>query len=305
MNKNKEYDVVIVGGSYAGLAAAMTLGRAIRNVLVIDSGKPCNASAPHSHNFLTQDGVEPGVIRSIAKSQVIAYPTVEFIDDLVENVTGEDYNFSVTTQSGQEFRSKKMIFSTGIKDTLPEIKGFSDSWGKSIIHCPYCHGYEYKGQRTGVIANGEVAFEFTRMIRNWTDKLIVFTNGISVISDEHKAELEKMGISINESLITEVVHDKGYVQKIINKNGEEFALDVLYAPRLPFKHHSPIPEQLGCKLTEYGLLEVDAFQKTAVKGLYAAGDNSIMFRAVASSVAAGTLAGAMVNHELIAEKKWN
>jgi thioredoxin reductase len=146
MNGEKDYDVTIVGGSYAGLSAAMALGRSLRNVLVVDSGKPCNASTPHSHNFLTQDGKTPLEITNIAKSQVAKYNSVEFVSDLAVKATKIDGRFEIVLQAGKRVLSKKLIFATGIKDELLDIPGFADCWGISVVHCPYCHGYEYEGE---------------------------------------------------------------------------------------------------------------------------------------------------------------
>jgi thioredoxin reductase len=137
MEKNSAYDVVVVGGSYAGLSAGMALGRSIRKVLIVDSGKPCNAQTPHSHNFITQDGAKPAEIAAQAKAQVLQYPTVHFLTDLVVSVSGADHQFVVNTAENGQFTAKKLLFATGIKDLLPEIPGLAACWGISVIHCPY------------------------------------------------------------------------------------------------------------------------------------------------------------------------
>ena len=189
MKEEKRYDVVIIGGSYAGLSAGMTLGRGIRNVLIVDNGRPCNQQTPHSHNFLTQDGNTPAAIAELARTQVMNYPTIEFKNDLVVAAEGENNNFLITLGEGETITAKKILFSTGVKDKMPAIKGLAECWGISVIHCPYCHGYEYKGQRTGVFANGEIAFEFGRLISNWATELVIFTNGESKISDANSQQL--------------------------------------------------------------------------------------------------------------------
>lgn len=300
MEENIYYDVIIIGGSYAGLSAALALGRAIRNVLIIDNDRPCNWQTPHSHNFLTQDGNTPAAIAEICKSQVMAYPTIQFLNDTVVNVQGGNNNFVVFTLAGEPRKAKKLLFTTGIKDLLPAIPGFSDSWGISVIHCPYCHGYEYKGQPTGILANGETAFEFGRLINNWTNQLTIFTNGESTISAAYYKLLAAMNIAVVEKRIKEIIHVDGYLNRLVFDNEEEHDLDALYA-RIPFEQHSYIPKELGCALTDSGHIQVDDFQKTTVPGIYAAGDNSTFLRAVTSAVAAGAKAGAFLNHELIAE----
>ena len=296
-----KYDVVIIGGSYAGLSAAMTLGRAIRKVLVIDSGKPCNQQTPHSHNFLTQDGNTPAAITTVSKSQVMAYPTVEFMYDQVILAGGEDNNFTVDTLGGQKINAKKLLFTTGVKDLLPAIKGFEQCWGISVIYCPYCHGYEYKGQPTGILGNGDAAFEFGRFINHWTDKLTIFTNGKSMITEEQQVQLVEMKINIIEEPVQQLQHLDGYLHALLLANGELCNLSALYA-RIPFEQHCKLPEELGCSLNEAGYLNVDEFNKTNVAGIYAAGDNSSMLRAVAGAVANGSKAAAMINHEMIVQR---
>jgi len=170
--ENKMYDVIIIGGSYAGLAAAMTMGRSLRDTLVIDSGKPCNAQTPYSHNFITQDGETPAAISVKAKQQVLKYSTVSFEEDLVKEVSGENGNFKVSTLSEKHYKTKKLIFATGIKDLMPELKGFADCWGITAIHCPYCHGYEVKSKNTGILVNDESALDFAKLIISSTKMAI-------------------------------------------------------------------------------------------------------------------------------------
>jgi len=133
--KTPDFDVVIIGGSYAGLSAAMALGRAVRRVLILDSGQPCNRQTPHSHNLITQDGATPAHITAVAKEQVLAYPTVRFQAGTATAVMGESNSFVVETAAGEQFRARKILFATGVRDLLPAIPGFAESWGISVIHC--------------------------------------------------------------------------------------------------------------------------------------------------------------------------
>lgn len=298
--ENKDFDVIIVGGSFAGLSAAMALGRAIRNVLIIDAGKPCNRQTPHSHNFLTQDGATPAEISALAKSQVLAYPTVQFENDTVIDVTGINNDFTVKTATGKIYTTRKILFSTGVKDILPEIPGFAESWGISVIHCPYCHGYEYKGQNTGILANDIMAIDFVKLIGNWTQKLTLFTNGKANFDKKAFDEITIPGFQIVEKEVSELVHENGYLKEIVFMDGSVHQIDALYA-RVPFVQHTDIPVKLGCELTEMGHFKVDEFGKTGISGIYAAGDNISRMRSVSSAVAAGTAAGAFLNHEMIAE----
>jgi len=300
MINQQEFDVIVVGGSYSGLAAGMALGRAMRQVLIIDGGEPCNRQTPYSHNFITQDGKAPAEIASIARQQVEKYSTVKIITDLATQGTKTEAGFAIQTASGKKFGAKKLIFATGIKDIFPPIDGFKECWGISVVHCPYCHGYEIRNENTGILGNGDKGFEFTSLISNWTKELTLFTNGKSTLTAAQNAKLKKHGIGIVEKEIERLVHENGHLQKILFKDGGTTAIKALYAPR-PFEQHSNMPETLGCELTEDGYIKVDAIQQTSVPGIYACGDNTTRTRTVANAVAMGTTAGMMANKEIVLE----
>lgn len=300
MKEKRQFDVIIVGGSYSGLAAGMALGRALRKVLIIDSGKPCNRQTPHSHNFITQDGKTPKEIATLAKQQVEKYETVTFVSDLATTGKKTEKGFEIQTASGETFDTSKLIFATGISDIMPDLAGYAECWGISVIHCPYCHGYEVKNERTGILGNGEYGFEFSALISNWTKDLTLFTNGPSTLTAEQSAKVKGHNIKIVESEIEKLEHAQGRLQKVIFKDGTVTHLKALYA-RPAFKQHCTIPETLGCELTEDGYVKVDAFQKTTMPGIFACGDNTTRMRSVANAVAMGTAAGAMVNRELVFE----
>lgn len=303
MQEIQKYDVVIVGGSYAGLSGAMALARSIRKVLVIDSGKPCNRQTPYSHNFLTQDGNTPAAIYDVAIKQVLAYPTVEIWNDTVIAAEGENNDFTVSTLAGKQASAKKILFATGVTDQIDNIPGLAECWGISVIHCPYCHGYEYNGQQTGLLANGDTAVDFVRLIRNWSDKLIIFTNGESTISETHTQQLLSRNITIVEQEIKQLIHQEGRLQTVEFTDNETCDLHALYT-LFPVEQHCDIPEKLGCSVIESGYIEIDNYQKTTVAGIYAAGDNTTALRSVAAAVASGSKAGACIHHELVSDDVW-
>lgn len=300
MTDKNNFDVIIIGGSYAGLSSALALGRSMRDVLIIDSGFPCNRQTPHSHNFITQDGEKPSVITEKAKLQVLNYNTVKFYNGLAIGGKKVNNSFIISTNSGEEFTAMKLIFATGIKDMIPEIKGFSECWGISVIHCPYCHGYEFRNQKTAIISNGEKAIHLAPLVNNLSNSLTILTSGRAEFTAEELEKLKRNKIQINENEISEFEHENGQIKNIIFKDGSKTNFNAVYAS-VPFKQHSEIPIDLGCELTEQGYIKIDGFQKTTVSGVFACGDNSGM-RSIANAVYTGNIAGAMTNKELADEQ---
>jgi thioredoxin reductase len=300
MNTKKIYEVIIIGGSYAGLSAAMALGRSLRQVLIIDSNLPCNRKAPHSHNFITQDGNTPKEITEVAKQQVLKYSTVNFINDLAIRGNRTDYGFEITTLSGEVFTSKKLLFATGVVDQMLPIEGFSECWGISVVPCPYCHGYEFKNKTIGLLANGDFGFELSRLLYNWSKDLVLFTNGKSLVTKEHTEKIKSHGIKIMEKEIAVLEHTNGNIASVAFKDGTKEKVDTIFA-RISQQQHCTIPQELGCEITEQSFIKTDEFGKTSVPGVFVAGDNSSIFRAVSFATAAGTKAGVFINKELIEE----
>lgn len=300
METESTQEVIIIGGSYAGLSAAMTLGRAGRKVLVIDSGKPCNAQTPHSHNFITQDGQVPATIAAIALSEVLKYPTVTHLNDLVTSAMRSTDFFELKTASGQSFHAKKLLFATGVKDLMPAIKGFSECWGISVIHCPYCHGYEVARQKTALLANRETAFHLSQVVSQWTNDLVLYTNGPVQLNEEQQQQLKRHGIPVIDTPVKEIQHENGQLKSLLLEDGQEHFFKAMYS-RVSFSQHSDIPESLGCEVNEQGYLIVDDKKQTSIPGIYAAGDNTTMVRSVSMAVASGTLSGVAINSSLILE----
>jgi thioredoxin reductase len=299
---NKEVlDVIVIGGSYAGLSAAMALGRSLRNVLILDSGKPCNRQTPHSHNFLTQDGEAPETIAAVGREQVLKYQTVKFVSDTAVSGTKTNELFEIVTASGNIYTAKKLVFATGIKDHLPAIKGMAECWGITVIHCPYCHGYEFRGQRTAILANGQKGFHLATLVKNLTPDVTLFTRGNAEFDAEQKEKLEKKRIPVIEDDVTEIEHENGQVKNLVLTNGKKLFFDAVYAD-VPFTQHSNIPVELGCALNEQGYISVDQMHQTNVPGIYACGDNTAMMRSVATAVYTGNLTGAVVNRQLSGEE---
>ncbi|WP_206365316.1 NAD(P)/FAD-dependent oxidoreductase [Sphingobacterium corticibacterium] len=298
MEKKSHFDVIIVGGSYAGLSAAMALGRSLRNVLVIDSGLPCNRFTPHSHNFITHDGSIPKDITDRARSQVLAYSTVAFCSGRVISAHRATDGYSIQVEEGTLYTARKLVLATGVRDLLPDIPGFAESWGKSLIHCPYCHGYEFREKKTGIIVNGEKALHLASLVNNLTDNVTILTNGKADFSEEQTAKLISHGIGIEQEKVVSIEQVNGNIHGVTLTDGRTLDFEALYAAP-SFEQHSGIYSDLGCELTESGHIKVDQFQQTTVSGVFACGDCSGMLRSVAYAVATGNIAGAMVNHQMV------
>lgn len=301
MIDNKNFDVIIVGGNYSGLSAGLVLGRALRHVLIIDSGKPCNIQTPHSHNFITQDGKTPKEISKVARLQIENYKTVKFYSGLATSGAKVDNGFEIKTDSGDCFTGKKLIFATGLRDLMPDIDGFAECWGKTVIHCAFCLGYESKNKKAGVIGNGDYAYKISKLTKNWTKDVTLYTNGKSTLTDDQLKKLTKHNIDVIETEVDRFEHTNGYVEAIVFKDGSKTPIQAIYT-KAHFVQHCDIPKQLGCEFTELGLITVDEFQKTTVPGIWACGDNASTMRSVSNAVAKGTLSAVMVTEELIDEE---
>jgi thioredoxin reductase len=294
------FDIIIIGGSYAGLSAAMALGRALKNVLIIDSGQPCNRQTPHSHNFITHDGSTPADISALALKQVLAYPTIIHKNGLAVDTAKHPDGFKVFTDDGAAYTAKKLLFTTGVKDIMPNIPGFADCWGITVIHCPYCHGYEVRHEPTGLFANGDIAAEFGSLLSNWTSDLTILTNGPSLLTEAQTDKLNRHKIGINPKVIKELLHQNGYLSKVIFEDDTELSLTAMYA-KIKYEQHCNLPAQLGCELTDMGFIKVNEMQETSVEGIYAGGDNTTMMRSLSNAIAAGGRAGAIMNHKIVME----
>lgn len=294
------FDAIIIGGSFAGLSAAMALGRSLRRVLIVDNNRPCNQYTPRSHNFITHDGADPRKIAENALAQVLQYRSVRYSRDTVVNVKKNHDGFQISTQSQTTYEAKKLLFATGLKDLLPNIIGFESCWGKSVIHCPYCHGFEFKEKKTAILAQGDASIHLAGLVRNLTDDLTLINPGKVPFSYEQRQILDRNNIQIREEQVTEIIHRNGRMNAIRYGGGQTEPFEIAYA-EVAFEQHSPIPLSLGCTLTESGHLQVDQSQQTNIPGIFAAGDCAGRFRSIANAVSSGNIAGAMLNLQLVQE----
>ncbi|MEO6668529.1 MAG: NAD(P)/FAD-dependent oxidoreductase [Ferruginibacter sp.] len=299
--QSKDFDVVIIGGSYAGLSAAITLGRALRKVLILDKGDTYNANDIYSYNFITQDGNIASAIIAKAKEQVLRYKTVRFVKDKVETVINEHNKFTVETRRKERYSGKKILFATGVIDMMLNIPGFKECWGISVLYCPYCNGFEFTDTDIGIIANGETAFEMVKLLSNWSRHIILFTNEVSTLSKEQLKKIKEKNVLIVETEIVSLEHKKGHLKNVVLKDGNIHLINSIFC-KLAFLQGTDVPQnQLDCELTGEGLIKTDVFQRTSVPGVFSAGDNCLISRAISVAAAAGTIAGMNINKELIEE----
>jgi len=278
---NDTYDVIVVGGSWAGLSAAMQLVRARRRVLVVDAGSPRNRFARSSHGFLGQDGRTPAAILDTARAQVLAYPTAELRRDEATRAAGGDGAFEVVLASGAAARARRLVLATGIVDELPDLPGLRERWGTSVLHCPYCHGYEVADGRLGVLAVGESSVHQALLLPDWSADVTLFTNGAFEPTAAQREALATRGVRIEPRLLAGLVGDAPTLTGLRLRGagggpdgGEVVALDALFTASRT-RMASPLAEQLGCAFDDgpFGpVIRTDARKETTVPGVYAAGD---------------------------------
>lgn len=297
-----DYEVLIVGGGPAGLSSALTLGRMSRTALVCDDDQPRNAASSHINNFITRDGIHPEEWRKQARKDLEKYKIIEFFQGAVSSVTKNNHGFSTQLSNGSTVNVKKVILAYGVKDQFPAASGFKELWGKNVFHCPFCHGYEIKGSRLGIVSNIEATFHSLPMIYSLSNDLILFSNGKATFNQEQINLLKRKNIELIETPIQSLNQKNNQLEFVALTDGRQVQRDHLFlAPQLPFKLKSNIGESLGCEKTELGFYKVSFAGETTVKGIFAAGDNTSMMHSVLAACAAGAMAGAMISGELTSE----
>jgi thioredoxin reductase len=271
------FDVVVAGGSFAGLSAAMQLARARRRVLVLDHGRPRNRFAHASHGFFGQDGRAPAEMLRTAREQVLAYPTAEVRHVEATQAAPVPAGFEVELASGEPVRARRLILATGVVDELPDLPGVRERWGRSVLHCPYCHGFEVAGGRLGILAIGEASLHQALLLPDWSAGVILFTNGSFEPDDEQLRLLGLRGVRIDPRKVLAVVGEGESLSgvRVIESAGDAIVpLDALFTGSRT-RMASPLAEQLGCAFEEgpFGpIIRTDAWKETTVPGVFAAGD---------------------------------
>lgn len=294
------YDVIIIGGSFAGLAAAMPLVRARRRVLLIDATRPRNRFAAHSHGFLGQDGVAPAQIRARGLAELSAYPTFTLCEAQVDAVSGALDDFSAILADGSRHQARRLILAMGVDDELPSIPGLRERWGTGVLHCPYCHGYEVADQPLGVLATMPGSDIKALLLADW-GPVTLFTQDAFPLDPDMARKLAVRGVGVETSPIVQLLGDAPALSAVRLADGRVLSLAALFVASRT-RLASPFALDLGCAMEEGfsgSHLRVDAWKATSVPGVFAAGDASMAMHSAALSVASGALAAVGAHRSLL------
>lgn len=307
-NSRGDYEAIVIGGSFAGLSAAMQLARARRKILVLDAGKPRNRFARASHGFLGQDGRAPGEIMETARKQLLAYPTVDFHTAEATDAAMQDGAFVVTFGGGGKARAGRLVLATGMTDHLPDVPGMQELWGEGVNSCPYCHGYEVAGRKLAVFGVGEMSVHYAALIRDWSDDVTLLTNGGGWLTAEHRASLGVRGVQIEEAPLARLIpngrepHPRE-LEAVEFRDGRRIPYGALFSgTRASFA--SPLAERLGCQV-EQGptgpMVKTDTRKETTVAGVFAAGDAALPMPNATLASADGVWAGVSAHQSMISK----
>ncbi|GED69850.1 pyridine nucleotide-disulfide oxidoreductase [Brevibacillus reuszeri] len=298
--KKQFFDVMIIGSGPAGLNAALVLGRARKKVMVIDEGRPRNAVTHKTHGFLTRDGISPAEFRRIAKEEISVYPSVSFEADTAVSIQGTDGHFEITTEKGNSFSGKKVLFAVGMKDQPLDIPGLHAVYGKSAFVCPYCDGWELRDEQLVIINKGAEVMHFAPVISGWSNRFTICTNGPDELTDAQREELQRHQVPVFDSPIQSIESHEGIVQQVVLEDGTIIPCrGIFFKPELVTG--SDLPRDIGCHITETGMVVVDDFGKTSVQGVYSAGDATTRMHQAIAAASMGAIVAAGINNELNAE----
>ncbi len=299
-----DFEVLIIGGGAAGLAAALTLGRLRRKVLICDDQQPRNQSAVHMFNFPGYDGVSPEQWRSQVRLELQKYPSLAMQSTRVLKIAQTEAGFEAQLASGESVTVQKVLLAYGMKDQLPDIPNLAKLWGKTAVHCPFCHGFEFQDQALVLLGDGEMVLHMLSLLLGLSSDLVLLTQGPCQLSPEQRQKIAAKNIHLIETPIQTLEHTGPKLEAVVFGDGKRISRDALYVQTaFPVHLSAHLGEDLGCKLTDFGWYEVDAFGKTTVEGVYAAGDIAGTHgMSVVNSAAFGSTAGARIAGELLLQK---
>ncbi|MBV8929379.1 MAG: NAD(P)/FAD-dependent oxidoreductase [Mycobacteriaceae bacterium] len=300
------WECVVVGAGAAGLSAALVLGRARRRTLVIDAGEQSNLVAPGVGGLLGHDGQTPAELYALGRRELSAYPTVELRAGQVVAGAPVDDVFELTLADGGSVRTMRVLLATGMDYCAPELPGVSTLWGKSVFHCPFCHGWELRDRPMAALASGEKGLHAALLLRGWTDDVVLLTDGPPNLGADDLDRLATAKVTIDERRVIEVLARDGELDAVVFADGTRLARDGLLVPA-PLRQRSDLAEQLGAVCTDPGpvavnSLAVDALGRTTMPTVFAAGDACTQMPQVAGAIAAGSQAATMLVQSLLGEE---
>lgn len=299
------YDVVVVGGGAAGLSAALVLARARRQVAVVDAGEPRNAPAAHVGGFLSRDGVAPAELLRVGRAEVTGYggEVIEGRVDEVEGVEGSGAGpaFVVRLAGGRRLATRRVLVTTGLRDELPDIPGVDERWGRDVVHCPYCHGWDVRDQPIGVLAGGPALVDKTLLVRQWSPDVVLFSDTVDIDAPD-RARLAARGVRIMDGEVVRLIVD----ERADRLRGVELAGGVVVPRTAVFVTPRFVPSddllsRLGCAVGDGGWVATDPGGRTSVPGVWAAGNVADPMANVIAAAAAGSGAAAAINFDLVHE----
>ncbi|MDY6996212.1 MAG: NAD(P)/FAD-dependent oxidoreductase [Actinomycetota bacterium] len=303
---DEQWECVVVGGGAAGLSAALVLGRARRRTLVIDGGAQSNLAAHGIGGLLGFDGVAPGELYARARGELAGYPSVQVRAGDVVDARAAGGGVRIELADGTTATTGHLLLATGMHYESPDIPGLDELWGRSVFHCPFCHGWEVRDQPLAVLAQGERAVHMATLLRGWSDDVMVLTGGPAGLSGDDRARLATAGIPVDERAVAELVSAGGELEVVIFADGTRCARSGLLVSTT-LRQRSALAEGLGVKLAAVSpaspeAVEVDAMYRTSVPGVFAAGDICAPMPQVAAAIAAGSAAAASIMATITEER---
>ncbi|MBT9392069.1 NAD(P)/FAD-dependent oxidoreductase [Hymenobacter sp. NST-14] len=301
-----DIDVAIIGAGSAGLSAALVLGRCLRRVLVLDGGAPRNAPSPAVQGFLTRDGTRPAQLLELGRAELAAYESVEIKQARVTavRVCGKHFELTLEGPTGRQSTrtARKVLLATGVEDELPPIKGMRDLWGRGVLHCPYCHGWEVRDQPVAVYGRAKLVTGLALLVSRWSPDVVVCVEDPANLTAHARRRLRRQRITVREEPLVRLEGTAGgELRHLVFETGAKLARAALFIHAHQHQR-SPLAEQLGCRLTGKGAIWVSKEQQTTVKGLYAAGDNTPGTQQAILAAAEGSKAAISINETLTREE---